>query len=61
MTTYSIYELTCPDCGIHYAQMISDKEEHLPISCPSCEGDMEKGRKLTGAELLSCGITYGGG
>ena len=62
MSSYSIHELKCPSCGLQYAQMISDQEEHLPIPCPSCGADLEKIRKLTGAELLtSCNYSYGGG
>ena len=61
MSIYSIYELKCPDCELQYAQMISDKEEHLPVPCPSCRADLEKVRKMTGAEMLACGINVGGG
>ncbi|MDF1535384.1 MAG: hypothetical protein P1S46_02645 [bacterium] len=61
MATYSIYELKCRECNLLYAQMILDREEHLPIPCPSCDADLEKTRKLTGTELLACGITAGGG
>jgi Zn finger protein HypA/HybF involved in hydrogenase expression len=62
MSAYSIYQLKCPSCHLQYAQMISEQEEHLPIPCPSCGSDLEKIKKLTGAELLtSCGYSYGGG
>ena len=61
MATYSIYELKCEECDLQYAQMISDKEEHLSIPCPSCDTDLEKARKLTGTELLACGATSGFG
>ncbi len=62
MSTYSIFELKCPSCHLQYAQMISEQEEHLPIPCPSCGADLEKLKKLTGAELLtSCGHRFGGG
>ena len=61
MAIYSIYELKCRKCGLQYAQMMSDREEHLPIPCPSCDADLEKMRKLTGAEVLACGIPAGGG
>ena len=61
MSTYSIYELKCAECEMQYAQMISDKEEHLPIPCPSCDSDLEKMRKLTGSEQLACGVTSGFG
>jgi ssDNA-binding Zn-finger/Zn-ribbon topoisomerase 1 len=61
MSTYSIYELKCPSCNLQYSQMISDREENLPVLCPSCDVALEKGRKLTGSELLSCVYTYGGG
>jgi hypothetical protein len=61
MSNYCIYELRCPACKLQYAQMISDKEEHLPLPCPSCGADLEKIRKLTGTELLACGVNIGGG
>ena len=61
MSQYSIYELKCPGCQLRYTQMISSKEEHLPVHCPSCDTDLEKDRKLTGTELLSCGFHVGGG
>jgi hypothetical protein len=61
MATDSIYELKCRECDLQYAQMISDREEHLPIPCPSCDTDLEKMRKLTGADLLACGIAAGAG
>jgi hypothetical protein len=61
MSTYSIYELKCAECELQYAQMISGKEEHLPIPCPSCDSDLEKMRKLSGSELLACGVTSGFG
>ena len=61
MSRYSIYELKCPECGVQYTQMISDKEENLLVPCPACDTDLEKVRKLTGAESLSCGIRFGGG
>ena len=46
---------------MQYSQMISEREEELPIPCPSCDTALQKIRKLTGAELLSCGSSYGGG
>jgi len=61
MNTYAIYELECPSCKLHYTQMISDREEELLIPCPSCDLPLEKVRKLTGAEMLSCLSSYGGG
>ena len=61
MNAYSIYELKCPKCKLQYTQMISDREESLLIPCPSCDAELQKVRKLTGAELLSCVSTYGGG
>ena len=61
MSTYSIYELKCTECELQYAQMISNKEEHLPIPCPSCDSDLEKMHKLTGSEILACGVTSGFG
>lgn len=62
MSVYSIYELKCPSCSLQYAQMISDKESHLPVVCPSCGDNLEKIRKMTGAEMLtSCGYKIGGG
>ena len=61
MNAYSIYELTCPTCKLQYTQMISDREEDLLIPCPSCDTALEKVRKLTGSELLSCVSSYGGG
>ena len=61
MSAYSIYELQCPSCKIQYTQMVSDREESLLIPCPSCDTALDKIRKLSGAELLSCDYTYGGG
>ena len=61
MNAYSIYELKCPACKLQYTQMISEHEEELSIPCPSCDTGLEKVRKLTGSELLSCAYTYGGG
>lgn len=60
MNTYSMYELECPVCKTQYTQMLSQREEDLPIPCPSCEAELEKIRKLSGAELLSCVSSYGG-
>jgi endogenous inhibitor of DNA gyrase (YacG/DUF329 family) len=60
MNSYSMYELKCPTCGTHYMQMISRSEEELHNPCPSCDTELEKVRKLTGAELLSCVSSYGG-
>jgi hypothetical protein len=61
MSAYSIFELKCPECGMRYAQMIADKEEHLPLPCPSCRTELEKVRKLSGTEMLACGLNVGGG
>ena len=61
MSIYSIYELRCPQCNVQYAQMIADREEHLPLPCPSCNTEMEKLHKLSGAEMLACGLNVGGG
>lgn len=61
MNGYSIYELKCPTCDLNYTQMISQREEGLLIPCPSCDTGLEKIRKLTGTELLSCVTSYGGG
>ena len=61
MSSYSIYELKCPTCNLQYSQMISEREEDLLIPCPSCDAALQKIRKLTGAELLSCVSSYGGG
>lgn len=61
MSSYTIYELKCPKCKSHYTQMISELEEDLSVQCPSCETSLEKVRKLTGRELLSCVYSYGGG
>jgi len=61
MNAYTIYELNCPTCKLQYTQMISEREEDLLIPCPSCDTALEKVRKLTGAELLSCVSSYGGG
>lgn len=46
---------------MQYAQMIADDEEHLPLPCPSCRAELEKIRKLSGAEMLACGFNVGGG
>jgi hypothetical protein len=59
--SYAIFELRCPTCELQYAQMLSDADDHLPIPCPSCDADLQKGKKLTGAELLACGFSVGGG
>ena len=61
MNTYSIYELKCPSCELEFTQMISGREENLLIPCPSCNASLEKVRKLTGNELLTCVASYGGG
>jgi predicted nucleic acid-binding Zn ribbon protein len=61
MSLYAIYQLKCPECGMQYAQMISDREEYLPLLCPSCQAELEKIRKLSGSELLACGFNVGGG
>ena len=61
MNAYSVYELKCPVCELQYTQLISQREENLLIPCPSCETALEKVRKLTGTELLSCVTSYGGG
>jgi hypothetical protein len=60
MSSYSIYELKCPTCDLQYTQMIAKREEDLLVPCPSCDSALEKGRKLTGAELLSCATGFGG-
>jgi hypothetical protein len=60
MNEYSVYELKCTTCQMLYTQMISRREEDLLIPCPSCDTPLEKVRKLTGAELLSCVSSYGG-
>ena len=59
--SYAIFELKCPDCGVAYAQILREEEEHLDIICPSCDTNLEKGRRLTGDEVLSCGFASGGG
>lgn len=59
--SYAIYELRCPSCDLTYAQMLSDADHHLPLPCPSCDEDLLRGRRLTGADLLACGINLGGG
>jgi len=41
--------------------MLSEKDDNLPIPCPSCDTDLTKGKKLTGADLLACGFSTGGG
>lgn len=61
MNAYSIYELKCPTCQLQYTQMVAEKEEKLLIPCPSCDTALDKVRKLSGAELLSCISSYGGG
>ena len=61
MSTYSIYELKCPTCELQYTQMIAKREEELFIPCPSCDSALDRVRKLTGTELLSCATSYGGG
>jgi len=61
MNEYSVYELKCPACEMHYTQMISQREEDLTIPCPSCDTALEKVKKLHGAELLSCVASFGGG
>jgi len=61
MSAYSIYELKCPTCELQYTQMIAQREENLLIPCPSCDAALDKVRKLTGAELLTCVPSFGGG
>jgi hypothetical protein len=41
--------------------MIAEREEDLLVPCPSCDTALQKIKKLTGAELLSCVSSYGGG
>ncbi|UCF31996.1 MAG: zinc ribbon domain-containing protein [bacterium] len=59
--SYAIFELKCAGCGLEYAQLLSEEEGELPIPCPTCDTDLEKGRKISGEELLSCGFSSGGG
>jgi hypothetical protein len=61
MNAYSLYELKCPACALQYTQMVAQREEDLLIPCPSCDTALQKIRKLTGSELLSCVNSYGGG
>jgi DNA-directed RNA polymerase subunit RPC12/RpoP len=61
MMSYAIFELRCPTCSLEYAQILSEEEENLAIPCPSCNANLEKGKKLSGEELLTCGISSGGG
>ena len=61
MNSYSLYQLKCPACSLEYTHMITENEEHLLIPCPSCDTALKKVKKLTGAELLSCVYSYGGG
>ena len=53
--SYAIFQLKCPECDIEYAQILPEDEEGVSISCPSCSGSLEKGKKLSGAEMMSCG------
>ena len=59
--SYAIYELKCPTCGLEYAQLLAEEDGKASIPCPSCDALLERGRVLSGEELLSCGFTSGGG
>ncbi|GBE14209.1 hypothetical protein BMS3Abin14_00247 [bacterium BMS3Abin14] len=59
--SYAIFELKCPACGIEYAQILHEDEEKVSISCPSCSGSLEKGKKLSGTDMLSCGCGISAG
>ena len=58
---YAIFELECPACGIEYAQILSEEDEDVSISCPSCSGYLEKGKKLSGKDMIysGCDINTG--
>ena len=59
--SYAIFELKCTTCGIEYAQLLPEKEEQAEVVCPSCDDYLIKGKKLTGAEMISCGINLEAG
>jgi DNA-directed RNA polymerase subunit RPC12/RpoP len=59
--SYAIFELKCTTCGIEYAQLLPEEEEGVAITCPSCDDYLKKGKKLTGAEMISCGINLEAG
>jgi len=58
--SYAIFELKCTACGIEYAQLLPE-EEQAAITCPSCDDYLVKGKKLTGTEMISCGINFEAG
>lgn len=58
---YSVYHLSCGTCGAQYAHMMPDEGPDGVLICPACEGALDKGRKLTGKELIACGLSFGGG
>lgn len=57
--SFAIFELKCSACGVEYAQLLSESDEKASISCPSCNEDLVKGKKLSGEDLIRCGITSG--
>ncbi len=59
--SYAIFELKCAACGIECAQLLPEEEEQVAITCPSCDDYLIKGKKLTGAEMISCGINLEAG
>ncbi len=56
--SFAIFELKCPDCGVEYAQMLSENDE-VSVTCPSCSQTLVKGKKLSGEDVIACGISSG--
>jgi DNA-directed RNA polymerase subunit RPC12/RpoP len=54
--SFAIYELKCSSCEVEYAQLLSESDENTSVSCPSCNEDLVKGEKLSGEDLVPCGV-----
>ncbi|MFV1956395.1 MAG: zinc ribbon domain-containing protein [bacterium] len=57
--SFAIFELKCSACGVEYAQLLSESDENASISCPYCNEDLVKRKKLSGEDLIQCGMKSG--
>lgn len=56
--SFAIFELKCPACEVEYAQLLSEDDD-VSMNCPSCSQTLEKGKKLSGEDVIACGISSG--